>query len=126
MNLNQVTVPSLNVSKSIEFYKLIGLKLIVHSHDKYARFECPNGDSTFSVHEVSQINDKEGLITYFETDNLDAEYSRLRGLGIEFELEPTDQEWLWREAHLRDPFKNKIILYTAGENRKNPPWRILE
>ncbi|MCB0640330.1 MAG: VOC family protein [Phaeodactylibacter sp.] len=37
MNLNQVTVPSLNVQRSIAFYQLLGLRLIVHTHERYAR-----------------------------------------------------------------------------------------
>ncbi|MEM7380928.1 MAG: VOC family protein, partial [Bacteroidota bacterium] len=37
---------------------------------------------------------------------------------------PRDQSWLWREARLKDPDGNTLILYHAGENRKNPPWRI--
>ena len=28
MNLNQITIPSLNVEKSVEFYKTMGLHLI--------------------------------------------------------------------------------------------------
>jgi catechol 2,3-dioxygenase-like lactoylglutathione lyase family enzyme len=52
MNLNQVTVPILNVEKSIEFYEKLGLKLIVKALPGYARFECPEGDSTFSLHQV--------------------------------------------------------------------------
>jgi len=48
MNLNQVTVYSKDVGKAVEFYKKLGLLLIVDSVPHYARFECPNGDSTFS------------------------------------------------------------------------------
>ena len=50
MNLNQVTVASTDVARAIEFYSKLGLKLIVKSPPKYARFECPEGQSTFSVH----------------------------------------------------------------------------
>ena len=45
-------------------------------------------------------------------------------LGLEFEIDPIDQSWLWRESYLRDPDGNKICLYYAGENRLNPPWRV--
>ena len=54
MNLNQITVPSLNVEKSIAFYEKLGLKLIVKSLPNYARFECPDGNSTFSIHLVAK------------------------------------------------------------------------
>jgi catechol 2,3-dioxygenase-like lactoylglutathione lyase family enzyme len=47
INLNQVTVPSKDVKKSIEFYQKLGLKLIVKNLPTYARFECPQGDATF-------------------------------------------------------------------------------
>jgi hypothetical protein len=34
------------------------------------------------------------------------------------------QPWLWREAHMRDPDGNSLCLFTAGKNRKYPPWRV--
>ena len=131
MNLNQVTVPSQDVEQSIAFYKLLGLHLIVHVPDTYARFECPKGDATFSIHKVEQLPQGEGASIYFETENLDVEVRRLRDPdgyrdGIRFDLLPTDQSWLWREARLRDPDGNQVILFYAGVNRKNPPWRIKE
>ena len=55
MNLNQVTIPSIDVVRAMNFYKKLGLKLIVHTHDAYVRFECPDGDSTFSIHQESEI-----------------------------------------------------------------------
>ena len=61
---------------------------------------------------------------YFECDNLDEQVEQLKNDGILFELEPTDQRWLWREARLKDVDGNQIILFYAGENRVNPPWRI--
>ena len=55
MNLNQVTVPSRDLSISIPFYEALGLYLIVHSGPHYARFECPDGHSTFSLHQVDKL-----------------------------------------------------------------------
>ena len=124
MNLNQVTVPSLNVSASIAFYKKLGLRLIVEALPHYARFECIEGDATFSIHEVEKLPDGDGVSVYFESKNLDKEVDRLTKEGIRFELLPTDQRWLWREARLKDPDGNQIILFYGGDNRKNPPWRI--
>lgn len=123
MNLNQVTIPSLNVQRSIDFYQLLGLRLIVHTHERYARFECPEGEATFSVHLVDALPTGPGVVVYFECDQLDAEVQRLQAAGLGFTLLPTDQSWLWREAHLRDPDGNRIILFKAGKNRKYPPWR---
>jgi catechol 2,3-dioxygenase-like lactoylglutathione lyase family enzyme len=123
MNLNQVTVPSRDIDKSITFYETLGLKLIVKSAH-YARFLCPDGDSTFSIHKTDLLPTGDGIYVYFECKNLDEHVENLKVKGIKFELEPTDQTWLWREARLKDPDGNQLILFYGGENRINPPWRI--
>ena len=124
MNLNQITIPSLDLEKSIPFYQTLGLKLIVRALPHYARFECPDGNSTFSIHQVEQLPSGNGIYVYFECNNLDQYVNELIGLGIVFDEMPADKTWLWREAHLKDPDKNQLILYYAGENRLNPPWKL--
>jgi catechol 2,3-dioxygenase-like lactoylglutathione lyase family enzyme len=123
MRLNQITIPSLDVPRSIEFYKKLGLKLIVHTHDAYARFELPEGESTFSIHQVDELPKGNGIIIYFEIENLDEYVEQLVAKEIAVE-KPQDQSWLWRESKLKDPDGNSIILFFAGKNRKNPPWRL--
>ncbi len=124
MNLNQVTVPSLDLSKSIPFYQKLGLKLIVHTAPRYARFECPDGASTFSIHLVEELPTGNGVVVYFECDNLDAHVQGLLEKGVVFEELPNDTRWLWREARLKDPDGNQLVLFYGGENRLNPPWRL--
>ncbi|CAM1346229.1 VOC family protein [Tenacibaculum crassostreae] len=124
MNLNQVTIPSIDVVASVEFYKKLGLHLIVDASPRYVRFEVPDGDATFSIHQVEELPNENGITLYFEDDNLDELVEKLQEKGIEFTQLPKDQTWLWREAHLIDPDGNKLILFKAGEHRKNPPWRI--
>lgn len=124
MNLNQVTLPSTNIQRSIRFYRSLGFTLIVDSAD-YARFECPQGDATFSVHKVDSVASG-GVVVYFEHQALDQWVARLQQDGVEFEQEPTDQSWRWREARLQDPDGNALCLYYAGEDRKHPPWRVPE
>lgn len=124
LNLNQVTVPSTDVARSVEFYKRLGLIQIVESLPKYARFVCPDGNSTFSIHVEDQTAGTPSVVVYFECDDLDNKVAQLKEAGISFESNPVDQQWLWREAHLRDPDGNLICLYYAGENRLNPPWRL--
>ena len=124
MNLNQVTIYTNKFAESLEFYKTLGLKIIVDSSPRYVRFECPVGDSTFSLHETSDASECSNIVLYFESENLDEEVERLKNLGIKFDQEPTDQTWLWREARLTDPTGNKICLFHAGENRQNPPRRV--
>lgn len=123
MNLNQVTVPSLDISRSISFYETLGLKLIVKS-DYYARFECPDGTSTFSVHLAESLPTGVGISVYFECQDLDEKVYHLIQKGIILDELPKDQSWLWREAYLKDPDGNQLILFFSGENRLNPPWRI--
>jgi len=65
MNLNQITIPSLDLTKSIPFYEKLGLKLIVKSLPHYARFECPDGSSTFSIHKTENLPVGEGVYVYF-------------------------------------------------------------
>ncbi|MCB9232943.1 MAG: VOC family protein [Bacteroidia bacterium] len=124
MKLNQITVPSLDLRLSIPFYQKLGLHLIVHSSDQYARFVCPDGESTFSLHQVEKLPEGEGIWVYFEEEYLDERVRELEEKGIIFETQPTDQSWLRREARLKDPDGNQLILFFAGKNRINPPWRI--
>jgi catechol 2,3-dioxygenase-like lactoylglutathione lyase family enzyme len=124
MNLNQITIPSLDLTKSIPFYEKLGLKLIVESLPYYARFECPNGNSTFSIHQTKELPKGDGIYVYFECENLDEQVEKIKRNGIQFDLEPTNQSWLWKEARLKDIDGNQLILFYGGENRLNPPWRL--
>ena len=124
MNLNQVTLPTTDLERSIKFYEKLGLKLIVKALPHYARFECPEGDSTFSLHRVDEISNGEGAWVYFETEDLDGKVESLLAAGILLEELPVDKPWLWKEARLKDPDGNTIIIYFGGNNRKDPPWRL--
>lgn len=122
MRLNQVAVGVTDLARSERFYRLLGLRLIVKTDD-YLRFECPSGGSTFSVFLVDTVPSDEQITVYFETDDLDGEYQRLRTANVEFTKAPADMPWLWREAELRDPDGHRLCLFHAGQNRLNPPWR---
>ena len=102
----------------------MGFLLIVHSPPRYARFECPDGDSTFSLHSVEHSGGDTGVVVYFECADLDARVERLLVTGFEFTQLPTDERWLWREARLTDPSGNVLCLFWGGPHRKNPPWRV--
>ena len=124
MNLNQVTIYSSKSVELAEFYQKLGLKMIVDSLPRYARFECPDGDATLSVHSAEGGQIESNIVLYFECEDLDARVAQLKAKGLEFEEDPQDQTWLWREAYLSDPSGNRICLFYAGENRKNPPWKV--
>lgn len=124
MNLNQVTLPSIDVDRAARFYRALGFVQVVDSAPRYARFECPDGGATFSLHQVPALPAGPGVVVYFECVDLDARCESLRQAGVVFDSLPTDQPWLWREATLRDPDGNLLCLYRAGENRRFPPWRV--
>jgi len=124
MELNQVTLPVKNMDDAVSFYLTLGFTQIVDT-PHYARFSCPEGNSTFSLSLESDDFENNSII-YFEHENLDELYQRLCQKGIQFEQQPTEQRYLWKEAILRDPSGNKIKLYWAGENRLNPPWKVEE
>jgi predicted enzyme related to lactoylglutathione lyase len=123
VNLNQVTLPSIDVAASIDFYRMMGFELIVRS-PHYARFKSVEGDASFSVHLTEQVTGSLQTVVYFECDKLDEQVRKLKSKGLQFFQEPNDEPWLWREARLLDPSGNIICLYYAGENRLNPPWRV--
>ena len=124
MKLNQVTVSVVDIERSIEFYEKLGLRLIVKALPDYARFELDQGVSTFSLHKVDKPLEGTGVWIYFELEDLDDSVRKLLESGFVFEELPTNMPWLWREARLKDPDNHQLILYFAGDNRKNPPWRI--
>lgn len=123
MNLNEISLPARDLKGSIAFYQRLGLRLIVET-EIYARFELPDGEATMSLHKTDAKLGEEGIYVYFECADLDARVKALKAQGIVFENDPIDQRWQWREAWLTDPAGNWLCLYRAGENRKNPPWRI--
>jgi hydroxymethylpyrimidine/phosphomethylpyrimidine kinase len=122
ISLNQMTIGARNYAASVAFYKALGLCQIVDSPETgYARFEADNG-VTLSIH--ADEKGPGGAVVYFESQRLDAWVSGLIAAGLVFDQRPQDESWLWREARLRDPHGNIICLYSAGENRRYPPWRI--
>ena len=131
MNLNQITLPSTDLERSADFYRKMGFTQIVSAPPRYARFECPQGEATFSLHQVAPADGSAsqgfagtGVVVYFEVDDLDARVAHLCADGFVFDSMPTDERWLWREARLRDPDGNTLCLFHAGRNRRFPPWRL--
>jgi predicted enzyme related to lactoylglutathione lyase len=122
VELNQVTLPALDVPASVAFYRRMGFTLIVDA-PHYARFKSTVGDATFSIHKEESIAEPSKTIVYFECAALDRTVADFKARGLRFTQEPRDEPWLWREARLVDPSGNVICLYHAGSNRLDPPWR---
>lgn len=123
MELNQVTLPALDVAASVAFYRCMGFELIVDA-PHYARFKSTVGNATFSIHAVEALAEAPRTILYFECAALDQQVAKLKAKGLQFAQEPRDEPWLWREARLIDPSGNVVCLYHAGNNRLDPPWRV--
>lgn len=117
-----MTLPVQDLPEASAFYRALGFTQIVDS-PHYARFECPEGEATFSL-SLEPDGKASGAVIYFEHEALDQWVDQLKARGISFDQDPTDQSYLWREAILHDPSGNKIKLYWAGDNRLNPPWRV--
>jgi catechol 2,3-dioxygenase-like lactoylglutathione lyase family enzyme len=124
MNLNQVTIYTDKPVETAEFFQKLGLRIIVDSLPRYARLECPDGDSTLSLQQADDVQVTNNIVLYFECDHLDRIVDDLKSKGLIFDEDPTDRSWLWRQSYLKDPNGNRICLFHAGENRKNPPWRV--
>lgn len=129
MRLNQITISCTDYIASVQFYQTIGLRLIVNSPGRYARFECPAQNAaddppTLSLHQVSEDTPIGETVIYLETSDVDADFAAWVQAGLVPEKPPIDQNWLWREAYFKDPAGNRICLYHAGENRRFPPWRV--
>jgi catechol 2,3-dioxygenase-like lactoylglutathione lyase family enzyme len=125
MNLNQITLPALDIAASSAFYRRLGFKPIVAA-PHYARFQSPQGDATLSIEFVTELAGKPPTVIYLESDQLDERVAELKTAGLVFDQDPRDEPWLWREARLSDPSGNVICLYFAGPNRLDPPWRVRE
>lgn len=123
MDLNQVTLATNVFEDSVAFYQKLGLTLIVIAVGRYARFELPAGHATLSLH-ATETPATGSTVVYFEVEDVDQRYEDLREVGIVFDTPPTSEPWLWREARYRDPGGAQLCLFTAGENRRLPPWRL--
>lgn len=120
-SLNQITIGAEDYAASVSFYRALGLRQIVDSPDNgYARFEAANG-VTLSIHEGASSS---ATTVYLEHRALDGWVAQLQSDALVFDQLPQDESWGWREARLSDPAGNIICLYSAGEMRRYPPWRI--
>src|SRR5215204_2790811 len=124
MNLNQVTIYSEQPVETAEFFQKLGLRIIVDSLPRYVRLECPDGDSTLSIQQADDVQVTNNIVLYFECEELDRTVNELKTKSLPFDEDPTDRPWLWSQAYLKDPNGNKVCLFQAGENRKNPPLRV--
>lgn len=85
-----MTVPVLNLERSIAFYQILGLQLIVKSLPHYARFVCEAGNATLSCIRWNNSRAERAFGFIFENENLDETVSELQSKGLIFEAMPAD------------------------------------
>jgi catechol 2,3-dioxygenase-like lactoylglutathione lyase family enzyme len=125
MRLNQVTLIVADFERSTAFYKSLGLVPVVHEPPRYARFRCPDSDETLSIEVTGEPPAPARVQLFLECADLDDTVARLKAQGVQFDQDPTDMPYLWREARVRDPDGHDIRLYFAEDNRLNPPWKVI-
>jgi catechol 2,3-dioxygenase-like lactoylglutathione lyase family enzyme len=130
MRFNHVTLVVSDFERSKAFYRALGLIQIVDAPPRYARFRFPDGDATLSVEVTGEtppaLSAAQLFIECASRDALDSKVATLQAQGIAFTQAPTDMQYLWREARLRDPDGHDVRLYFAGKNRLDPPWKLPE
>lgn len=60
------------------------------------------------------------VILDFLVDDVDAEYERIKALGVEWVLPPTTQPWGNRSMVFRDPEGNLINVFSRPDRRPRP------
>jgi len=137
MRLNQVLILSQDVERAVVFYEALGLERLAVNYPCDARLLCPdNADGersgmTLAIEHTAQMPVRPNATIYFECADIDRTVARLRARGIVFDSGPLDEPWRWREARLRDPDGNPIVLYAVDGTRKaepglDPTWHLRE
>ena len=101
-------------------FRRLGLKLIVDSLPRYARLECPDGESTLSVNIAEEIALTNKIVLYFECDDLDDKVEELKAAGLVFSEDPTDRDWLWRQAYLKESERQQNMFVLCGRESQKP------
>ena len=68
-----------------------------------------HGESTIPVHDSGGGS----VVLQFQVDDVDAEYERLVGLGVEMIQPPTTHPWGSRAMQFYDPDRNLVTFYTV-------------
>ncbi|MGE5287206.1 MAG: VOC family protein [Micromonosporaceae bacterium] len=122
MELVQSRIVTDDVQRLAAFYaSLVGASVVLN--DYYV--EVPTGAMSvgFSRHHFSEYREdpaaqpgrRAEIILDFQTGNVDAEYSRIVDLGVDWVTLPTTQPWGNRTMMFRDPEGNLINVFSSCE-----------
>jgi hydroxymethylpyrimidine/phosphomethylpyrimidine kinase len=82
MNLSHITIIVTDLERSKAFYKALGLKQLVDTPPRYARFTTPEGASTLSVGVDAAVTGTPGAVQiFFECADVDAAVTRAKDNG---------------------------------------------
>ncbi len=71
------------------------------------------GGATLAFHVGEPLANPHRVQFHLEVDDIDEEYERLLGEGVQFDEPPTDRPWGVRSAATRDPAGHSVELTTA-------------
>jgi catechol 2,3-dioxygenase-like lactoylglutathione lyase family enzyme len=120
--LGQAMIYVRDAQRSKRFYmEVLGLSLN-YDHNHFVSLEASNGawiglHSTDAADQVSSP----GIQLGFKVEDVDREYERIRGMGVEVQGPPVDEPWRWRHLYLRDPDGYLISLYTMKVEEPHDP-----
>lgn len=123
MKLNAIGVTSTNISKTIEFYTLLGFEFKdLKSDDEHVEPVTPDGSAHLMIDAVKIVKDiigedpKAGNISAFalqydSVQELNAVADKVSHAGFKVFKEPWDAFWGQRYAVVQDPDGFKVDLY---------------
>lgn len=111
------TISTNKLQESKAFYMEHFNFRLVYESDWYIELisrDMPNGISfTLPQREEGEFFNGKGLIISFEVDDVDAEYDRLKGEGVQIYQEMQNKPWGERSFVIDDPNGIHLYIYTA-------------
>jgi len=110
-SLNAILISSSNVSKSIEFYKGLGIPLAIHDHGQGTHAEADIEDFHFAIFPGGNKQEQRPNIRFsFNVPQLESFYEDLKTKGYEFLAPPASKPFGGITADLLDPDGNIVTL----------------
>ncbi|HKL12258.1 MAG TPA: VOC family protein [Halanaerobiales bacterium] len=122
INLTHCCIITDEVNELTNFYEKI-LKIEAERYgENYSEIEAGNTQlAIFGVFEqedlapgTARVRSNESLILEFKVEDLEAEYQRIKGMGIEMAKDITTQPWGNTSFYFRDSDGNLINFYTQS------------
>lgn len=134
INIHTSFLPHTDAEASLAFYRdVLGFEVrldVGYADMRWITVGAPGQDSAIVLHpatvsgtglteeEAAMIEQLIAKGSYFSinlaSDNLDADFERIAGLGAEVVQEPIDQDYGVRDAAFRDPAGNLIRMQQKG------------